>query len=126
MTDHGDTESAEYRGRTVQDTLAEAGDALVETVKSIAGPPLARLVGRFIRRMRFHAAGYCLALLAVIWAAIALTLAAAQHLPLWASFSCVSAILAVWAACAFIIPSLENGDSKSGRTSNLEGDDRHG
>ncbi|RVU36567.1 hypothetical protein EOI86_15375 [Hwanghaeella grinnelliae] len=103
--------------RTVQQTLTEAADAILDAVKSYALPHFARLE----RHILYRAAGFSLAVLAAVWGAIALTLAAAQILPLWASYLCVSAFLAVGAASAFIIPSLGNGKRISGRTTHLEG-----
>ena len=126
MTGTEDNRRDGREGRSVQHTLAELGEVLAETIANIFRPSVARLSRRIARRMRFHAAGYLLSLLAVIWAAIGLTLAAAQHLPLWASYLCVSGVFAVGAAGAFIIPSLKNGTDESGRANNREGDNRHG
>ncbi|WP_425407449.1 hypothetical protein [Hwanghaeella sp.] len=102
----------------LQQTLSGVCDAFLNAVKSAARPHVRRVV----RRVHFSAAGYALTLMAAVWCAIAITLAAAQYLPLWASFLCVSAFLAVGAASAFIIPSLENGNRTTGRTNHLEGE----
>lgn len=102
----------------VQDLLSDTFDAILEAAKSSARPHFARLM----RRVHFRAMGYAFALMAVIWAAIALTLAAAEHLPLWASFLGVSGALAVGAAGAFIFPSPESGNRISGRANHLEGE----
>lgn len=126
MSGTQDKSQGGIEGRTVQQTLAELGEQLTQVVACVIGPPLARLSGRIAWRLRVQAAGYCLLLLAAVWAAIGLTLAAAQHLPLWASYLCVSGFFAVGAAGAFIIPSLKNGNSKVGRESNLEGDNQNG
>lgn len=107
---------------TVQQTLTDMADTVLAALKSYAWHHIARLE----RHILFRAAGFSLALLAIVWGAIALTLAAAQILPLWASYLCVSAILAVGAASAFIIPSLDNGKRISGRETHLEGGKYHG
>jgi len=103
--------------RAVRQTLTETTDAILEAVKSYAWPHVVRLE----RHILFRAAGFSLALLATVWGAIALTHAAAQMLPLWASYLCVSAILAVGAASAFIISSPDNGNRISGSKTDLEG-----
>ena len=99
-------------------TLAELSDTVLAAVKSYLRPHLKQLERRILRRV----VGYVLALLAAIWAAIAATFAAAQHMPLWASFLCVSALLAVGATCAFIIPSGENGKRTAGGQTLSEGE----
>lgn len=96
--------------QTVRQTMTETADTVLAALRSYARPRLARLE----RYILFRAAGFSLALLATVWGAIALTLAAAQLLPLWASYLCVSAILAVGAASAFIIPSLDKRQADIG------------
>ena len=114
---HDDSGAGGDAVRAVRQTLTETADAILEAVKSYAWPHVVRLERHILLRV----GGLSLALLATVWGAIALTLAAAQILPLWASYLCVSAILAVGAASAFIISSPDNGNRISGSKTDLEG-----